>query len=353
MEIIPGLPNDVAFECLIRISFDQFHKAASVSRAWNAVIKQPEFHRRREVSGLTRPVIVMAQSMDGLIKSNLFKVYRLTLFEPVKRRWRNFPPIPEMVEGMPVCCGVAGIGPELVVIGGCDPMTRRVQGSVFIYNFISATWRRGADMPGEDRLFFGCAGSAEDGTVVVAGGHNGDNMSLKSTLAYDVARDTWTTLPDMSIGRNECTCVFHHGKFHVLGGYNMDTQEDSKQPVETLDLVTREWQVINDTVTDYAIISAQATYVEIDGVIYTIKGKRDVVALEDATWVFVSRVPNNTSGVAYVTGWQGKMMVIIENAENGRAKRAYVLELKTKKWTKVKIPSEFRGYVECGCCIHI
>ncbi|XP_031090863.1 F-box/kelch-repeat protein At1g80440-like [Ipomoea triloba] len=243
MEIIPGLPNDVAFECLIRISFDQFPKAASVSKAWNAVIKQPEFHRRRKVSGLTGPVIVMAQPMDGLIKSNLLPVYRLTLFEPVKRRWRNFPPVPEMVEGMPLFCQVVGIGPELLVIGGINPVTCRVQNSVFIYNFLSATWRGGADMPGnKDRRFFGCAASEEDGTVVVAGGNNWYN-SLKSTLAYDVARDTWTKLPDMSIGRNNCGCVFHRGKFHVLGGFNMDTQDDSKLPVETLDLVTRQWQL--------------------------------------------------------------------------------------------------------------
>nr|GMD59202.1 F-box/kelch-repeat protein At1g80440-like [Ipomoea batatas] len=46
MELIPGLPNHIALECLIRISFDQFPKAASVCRAWNAIIKHPNFIQR-------------------------------------------------------------------------------------------------------------------------------------------------------------------------------------------------------------------------------------------------------------------------------------------------------------------
>ncbi|XP_019198432.1 PREDICTED: F-box/kelch-repeat protein At1g80440-like [Ipomoea nil] len=352
MELIPGLPNDVAHECLIRISVDQLSKAASVCRAWNALIKQPEFCRRFwKASALTRPVIVMAQRMDGLTESDP-PFYRLTLFEPVKRRWCDIPPIPEMVEGMPVFCSVVGIGPELAVIGGLDPVTRQFQNSVFIYNFLSATWRRGADMPGENRRFFGCAASAaEDGTVVVAGGENRDNYWLKSTLAYDVARDKWTTLSHMSIGRTECTCVFHRGKFHVLGGFNKDTRDDSKQIIETLDLVTRQWHITN-IVTDYLIIHPQCTYVEIDEKIYTIKGIRDVVALEDTTWVFVTQVPKYTHSVAWVTGWQGNIMVI-PSVKYGEAKRAYMLELKTKKWTKVKIPSEYRGSVQSSCCIHI
>ncbi|XP_019150770.1 PREDICTED: F-box/kelch-repeat protein At1g80440-like [Ipomoea nil] len=194
MELIPGLPNDLAFECLIRISFDQFPKASSVCRAWKAVIKQPEFLRRRKASGLTRPVIAICQSRFSLSRLDTVG-FRLTLFDPVKRRWHDFPPIPEVVERMPVLCSVVGIGAELAVIGGCDPVTRRYLNSVFIYNFFSATWRRGADMPGEDRLFFGCAASEDGGTVVVAGGRSSTTtLALKSTLAYDVARDTWTTL---------------------------------------------------------------------------------------------------------------------------------------------------------------
>nr|GMD51060.1 receptor homology region, transmembrane domain-and RING domain-containing protein 2 [Ipomoea batatas] len=50
MELIPGLPNHIALECLIRISFDQFPKAASVCRAWNVMIKDPNFIQRWKAS---------------------------------------------------------------------------------------------------------------------------------------------------------------------------------------------------------------------------------------------------------------------------------------------------------------
>ncbi|XP_019191807.1 PREDICTED: F-box/kelch-repeat protein At1g80440-like [Ipomoea nil] len=257
MELIPGLPDDVALECLLRISFDQFPKAASVCRAWNGVIKQPEFFRRRKASGLTRPVIAMAQSNNGL-SGNLPD--RLTLFEPVKGRCYDVPPIPEMVAGMPNFCRVVGIGPELAVIGGCDLRTGRFLNSVFIYNFLSARWRRGADMPGKGRLFFGCAASEEEGTVVVAGGLGLGNISLKSTLAYDVARDRWMPLPDMSYRRHKCTCIFHRGKFHVVGSYEVE----ARQTTETLDLVTRQWR-LGDRISEVAALSRETTYLEIVG----------------------------------------------------------------------------------------
>ncbi|XP_019191829.1 PREDICTED: F-box/kelch-repeat protein At1g15670-like [Ipomoea nil] len=340
MELIPGLPNEVALECLIRISFDQFPKAASVCRAWNGVIKQPEFLRRRKASGLTRPFIAMAQSKDRLCGNQ--PVCRLTLFEPVKGRCYDVPPIPEMVESMPVFCRVVGIGPELAVIGGCDRVTGEFLKSVFIYNFLSARWRRGADMPGNERLFFGCAASEEEGMVVVAGGLDSDNNSLNSTLAYDMARDRWMSLPDMSYGRDQCTCVFHRGKFHAIGSYY---EVEANQITETLDLVTRQWH-LSDRISDVMTLSYPAIYLEICGVIYIVNESRDVIALQDGTWVVITRVPDEICSVAYVTRWQGKMMVM-------GSRRAYMLEVKSKKWTKVEIPSEYCGYVLSSCCIDL
>lgn len=68
MDFIPGLPNEIALECLIRLPVDQFSKAASVCKKWNGEITSPEFRRRRKFSGLTRPVLVMVQSMVATVK---------------------------------------------------------------------------------------------------------------------------------------------------------------------------------------------------------------------------------------------------------------------------------------------
>nr|GMD64919.1 F-box/kelch-repeat protein At1g80440-like [Ipomoea batatas] len=342
MELIPGLPNDVALECLIRISFDQFPKAASVCRAWNGVIKQPEFLRLRKASGLSRPFIAMVESKDVLWGNR--PVYRLMLFDPVKGRCYDVPPpILETGEGLPINCCVFGIGPELLTVIGGDWGKGRFVNSVFIYNFLSGRRRRGAGMPGEERLFYGCAAS-EEGTVVVAGGIDLEINSLKTTLAYDVARDRWASLPDMSYGREECTCVFHRGKFHVVGSYEVEANEIT----ETLDLVTGQWR-LGDTISEVATLlqSNEATYLEICGVIYIVSAKKDVIALEDdSTWVVIARVPDEIRNVAYVTGWQGKMMVFGSG-------RAYMLEVKTKKWSKVEIPSQHCDRVLSCCCIDL
>ena len=93
---------------------------------------------------------------------------------------------------------------------------------MFVYNVVSAKWRRGADIPGVRRSFFGCS-SDSDQMVLVAGGHNDDKNALRSALAYDVAEDDWLPVPDMSMERDECKVVFQRGKFHVIGGYETET----------------------------------------------------------------------------------------------------------------------------------
>ncbi|THF95208.1 hypothetical protein TEA_016025 [Camellia sinensis var. sinensis] len=59
--------------------------------------------------------------------------------------------------GLPIFCQLAGVGLNLVVMGGWNPVTWQVSNAVFVYDFVSATWKRGADMPGGPRSFFACA----------------------------------------------------------------------------------------------------------------------------------------------------------------------------------------------------
>ncbi|KAE9604253.1 putative F-box domain-containing protein [Lupinus albus] len=47
MELISGLPDDVARDCLIRVSYQQFAAVASVCKKWKTEIHSPEFRRRR------------------------------------------------------------------------------------------------------------------------------------------------------------------------------------------------------------------------------------------------------------------------------------------------------------------
>ncbi|KAL0415286.1 UNVERIFIED_CONTAM: F-box/kelch-repeat protein SKIP20 [Sesamum latifolium] len=62
MDLIPGLPDDLGLECLVRVPHQYFSSVSSVCRSWKRWIELPEFWRHRKFSGLTRKVIVMAQA---------------------------------------------------------------------------------------------------------------------------------------------------------------------------------------------------------------------------------------------------------------------------------------------------
>ena len=64
MELIPGLTDDLARECLIRLPFQSYPSLLSVSKSWNREIRNSDFHRHRKLVGLTRPVFVLG-SLKG------------------------------------------------------------------------------------------------------------------------------------------------------------------------------------------------------------------------------------------------------------------------------------------------
>lgn len=359
-DLIPGLNNDIALECLIRLPVEYFSKAASVCKNWKAEITLPEFRRRRKFSGLTRPVIAMVQSMVATVKKPggdtavlSTQVYRLSVCDPENGSWYYLPPIPELIEGLPRFCRIVGVGSDLVVIGGCDPVTWRVMDCVFVYNFIAGSWRRGADMPGDQRSFFGC-GSDSERMILVAGGHDGEKNALKSVLSYDVVKDEWVTLPDMVMERDECKVVFHKGKFHVIGGYPTWAQVHFEKTAEVFDFATWQWPLEDDFLT--AVNTSPHTCTEGDDGRLYMRQDGDVAVKEDATWRKLAGLPAGITRVAYLTACQGKL-VLVGNGQFDEVCSVCALDMesdgKLGKWRKVETPDEYSGHIQYGCCLEI
>ncbi|XP_049395397.1 F-box/kelch-repeat protein At1g80440-like [Solanum stenotomum] len=360
MDLLPGLPNDIAFECLIRLPLHQFSKAASVCTNWKTEIKHPLFRQRRKESGLTRPVFVLAQAMVttirkpyGITSLSSTQFYRLTLYDPERGCWYDLPPIPELIDGLPMFCRVVGVGSDVMVIGGCDPVNWRVMDSVFIYNFVSGSWRRGADMPGGQRLFFGCASDSER-FVLVAGGHNDEKNALRSALLYDVAEDEWITLPEMAFERDECKCAFHRGEFHVIGGYPTHAQGQFQRSAEVFNSATsRQWHLEEDFLG--ADTCPQTCIEGDDGRLYMCRDGSVVVKF-DATWKHVAKLPGGVSNGAYLTAWQGRLLAV-GNSILDEIHSSYELDVnsesKEKTWRKLDTPNEYSGHVQSVCCLEI
>ncbi|XP_052183146.1 F-box/kelch-repeat protein At1g15670-like [Diospyros lotus] len=351
MELLPGLPDHLALECLIRLPSDHFTVAASVSKAWKAEIQLPDFTRRRNAAGFARSVLVLAQVRVDPAGKRTYDVMptptsRLTLWDPETGSWSELPPFSG---GLPMFgVGVVGVGSELVVMGGCEPGTCRISNSVFVYSFVSGKWRRGAPMPGSPRIFFGCASDSAR-VVYVAGGHDDEKNALKSAMVYDVARDEWAPLPDMAEERDECKAVFHRGKFQVISGYPTEMQGWFRADSEALDVSTGRWDHEEDFL---GAATCPRTCVEGgDGRVYMCHDG-NVMARAERTWEVEAALPAAVRNVTHATAWRSSLLVI--GCERfGEAHRAYVMNLKNRSWKEVAAGDEYGGHVQAGCCLEI
>ncbi|KAF7814300.1 F-box/kelch-repeat protein [Senna tora] len=359
MDLISALPDDIARDCLIRLSYEQFAAASSVSKSWKTEIQTPEFLRRRKATGHTQRLVVMAQarvdseklgSTSTIVKGSMNPVYRLTVFEPETNRWAEMPPIPGLSAGLPMFCQLAGVGYDLVVMGGWDPDSWKASNSVFVYNFLSAEWRRGADMPGGPRTFFACASDSRR-FVYVAGGHSEEKNALRTSFAYDVAADAWVPLADMARERDECKAVFHGGKFRVIGGYCTEMQGRFETSAEAFDVATWKWGPVEEGFLD----SAACPRTCVDGGderVYMCGSGGEVTALRDATWQPMAKLGEEMRNVAFVGTWEGKML-LIGSCGYGEPHVGVVLDLKGGSWRKLESPGSYTGHVQSGCVLEI
>ncbi|KAJ4835424.1 hypothetical protein Tsubulata_025733 [Turnera subulata] len=355
MELIPGLPDDIARDCLIRVKYKQFSGVESVNKAWKTEIRSPEFRQHRKGSHKSQRIIVMAQARinpdqsSNTLKQSCSPVYRFTVLEPETGDWSELPPVPEFTNGLPMFCQVACVGSDLVVLGGLDPVTWEVSNSVHVFSFLSATWRRGKDMPGVRRSFFGCA-SDLDRTVYVVGGHDGDKNALRSVLAYDVASDEWASLPDMARERDECKAIFQRGRLHVVGGYCTEMQGRFERTAEAFDFAKWQWGNVQDEFLEAATCPKACVYGD-DGKVYMCRGC-DVAVLEGSTWRNVAKLPADVCNATLVTTWQDKLLVI-GSARFGEPHMGCVLDLKKYKWTQLEFTEKYSGHVQSGCFIEV
>ncbi|KAJ4959110.1 hypothetical protein NE237_026221 [Protea cynaroides] len=355
MELIPCLPDEIARECLIRVPYRGFSTASAVCRGWKEEIESLEFQKQRKVSGFTRPIVVLTQADSigasaGAAKNPFTPSYRLSIYEPATETWAKLPLVPGFSDGFPLFCQFAGVGRKLVIIGGWNPATWEVSKAVFIYDFVSATWHRGADMPGSPRSFFSCA-SDSNRMVFVAGGHDEQKNALRSAMVYDVAKDEWVPIPDMALQRDECKGIFRGGKFHVIGGYCTDMQGRFEKSAEAFDVATWQWDQVQDNMLDEG--TCPRTCVAGDGGnFYRCRSGQVALLEEGGSWSAVAELPPDVRVGPSLVTWQEKLMVL-GSATHGGRHMAYVLDLQHYTWTKLEVSEEYTGHVQAGCCLEV
>ncbi|XBH62416.1 hypothetical protein VPH35_116651 [Triticum aestivum] len=341
-DLIPGLPEEVARECLLRVGFRQLPAARRTSRQWKAEVESPLYGRLRRANGHARPILALAQALPPLAASGpahkyaasaaLSNSYRLVLHDPADGGWATLPPLPGG-RGLPLFCQLAAVAcverRKPVVVGGWDPETWAPTDTVHVYDFLEGAWRSGAPMPGPRRSFFACA--AAGGRVFVAGGHDEEKNALRSAVAYDAEADAWAALPDMALERDEPRGICVGARFVVVGG------------------------LVDEGACPRTCCAAPSAA----GAMYMLRGGHLAVRDGDSVWRVVAPVPEDGRAATVVVAIGDGRVAAIGAGRHGGEQAVYVLSKEAgtngaaPSWARVLAPQEFAGHVQAACCVEV
>lgn len=283
--LIPGLPPELAVECLVRAPF-QFQPAMkSVCSSWRSLLSDDSsnFTRERRRCGKAELLLCLVQPLNNLESKAVEETssaeevlvlqqqprvsgtprFGLSVYNATMSTW-NRVAFPEHHQRFPLFCECVAVqdAGKILLVGGWDPETLRPVRDVYVLELAGGgsgrRWRRGAPM-NEARSFFACASAVGSTKVYVAGGHDEHKNALRSAEVYDVEKDEWSSLPPMSEGRDECQgvemgpkkahldgpCSAHSG-FCVLSGYGTESQGRFRTDAEVYDPVTNSWSRIEN-----------------------------------------------------------------------------------------------------------
>ncbi|KAH0723537.1 hypothetical protein KY285_006081 [Solanum tuberosum] len=337
-ELVPGLPEDIALECLTRLHYSTHGVASRVCRRWCRILESKAFYYHRKQTGFTHKTACLVQALPSPVESKPTGQprYAISVFDLVSGIWDRVDPIPKYPDGLPMFCQIATTEGKLIVMGGWNPVSWDPIKDVFVYDFMTRRWKQCKDMP-EARSFF--AMGATGGKVFIAGGHDESKNALNSAWVFDISSNEWTELPRMSEERDECEGVIIGSDFCVVSGYDTETQGRFKSSAELYELSTGQWRRVED-----AWRSSQCPRACV-GV-----GKNGNLTC------WAESDPNVKVGACGVD--LGDRTLVTGSAYQGAPHGFFFVENNKKegqnsKLTKINVPDEFSGFVQSGCCVEI
>ncbi|XP_010277860.1 PREDICTED: F-box/kelch-repeat protein At2g44130-like isoform X1 [Nelumbo nucifera] len=407
--LIPGLPDEVAMDCLVRVPY-QFHLAMkSVCRRWRNLANDPSFYRERQRTGTAEQLVCLVQALtsitsaeaevESVIEDNNKEqeekrrlrrrhcppVYGLSVYNLSRNTWRRMMPTRGNCSGIPMFshCVALPISGKLVLLGGWDPETLDSVPDVYVCDFVrGGGWRRAAPMS-MGRSFFACA-AVGPSSVYVAGGHDNQKNALRSAEVYDADADEWRALPPMAEERDECQGLScdGDGRFWVVSGYGTESQGRFKSDAECYDPALGSWSKLEE-VWPFPSASPRAIAATPSGRWCFMGGgnggeQRGVMEydVKEKCWKVVASIPDNglKSSPCVVTlrgGGRNQDRIFMMgsgidglNGGNGAGDRhgGLILELEKSttttnggnsngKWINLHTPTEFSGFAYSVCSL--
>ncbi|KAI3935977.1 hypothetical protein MKX01_021928 [Papaver californicum] len=220
--LLPGLPDDLAIACLIRVPRVEHRKLRLVCKRWYRLLAGNFFYSLWKSLGIAEEcVYVIKRDRDGRISWHAF--------DPTYQLWQPLPPVPgEYSEALGFGCAVLS-GCHLYLFGGKDPLQGSLRKVIF-YSARTNKWHRAPDMLRKRHFFGSCA---INNCLYVAGGEcEGIQRTLRSAEVYDPNRnrctspshdeayipetDSWSVVNDGMVGAWRNPSMSLNGQLYAL-----------------------------------------------------------------------------------------------------------------------------------------
>ncbi|KAH7429316.1 hypothetical protein KP509_09G041500 [Ceratopteris richardii] len=241
--LIPGLPNDLAQLCLMRVPFVKYDQSLRmVCKQWRAVLTSDDFYKTRSALGIHEA------HLSFVVYGN-----RVQIFSLLSHQWFCLPPLPRDVGNISPVSGISaewsyspysqsspchsipdwGIDPYdwwqidtvtvwdgiIFVIGGdkaeINSFTRpsRPSNKVHKYDFCQSRWVAVASM----QIPRSHAAAVSSGNFLYVAGGSEHIEEGASAEVYDCQQNMWSMISNMNVSMRTCIGVEHDGCVYVKG----------------------------------------------------------------------------------------------------------------------------------------
>uniref|UniRef100_A0A1J3G8Y1 F-box protein AFR n=1 Tax=Noccaea caerulescens TaxID=107243 RepID=A0A1J3G8Y1_NOCCA len=180
--LIPGLPNDIAELCLLRLPYPYHALYRSVSSSWNRTITNPRFLLSKQSLSISSPYLFVFAFNKSTAR------IQWQALDLSSGRWFVLPPMPNSFANTSSphalsCASIPRQG-KLFVLGGGDS-TR----SAVVYTALTNRWSFASPML-SPRTYF-VAGNLDGKIMAVGGSLDGMGEATTAVESYDPESDTW------------------------------------------------------------------------------------------------------------------------------------------------------------------
>ncbi|XP_047340189.1 F-box/kelch-repeat protein At2g44130-like [Impatiens glandulifera] len=331
-QTIDDLTEDLVLQCLARLHYKDILSASWVCRKWRRLLQTRHFYMIRKQLGYTNQLACfLHHTRSSPPDSNSVFKFVINVFDPMSREWNRLPPVPNFINDFYVSIQIASAEGKIVLI--CDGRGDLAT-SLFVWDFVTRRWWKGKDLPTIWPFFFAVGFDSQIFIVVYKG-----NKS-NSVWAYDMRKDEWTELPQMSQKISWCHELKVIGdELCVLNGCN--TKHINEHCAEVYHFQTGKWRLVERDLEQTIDSSSPYCYTTFD----FHELRKELPELKSKFISHFSRVELGAQSLVMVTAVQ-----------NSRHDWEEILFMRSQygKYERIQtVSSEAATYVLSSCCVEV